>query len=326
MDSTKYVAYKSELTIAKHTLKCYKGLPIYVYRPAENSADRRDQLTLISCITADEAQERSSSIDFFLAITKNLLGQRPDLRLIIMSATADADQLANYNFCSGTFHVAGRNYPIDINMPRSMKGLLEPEILMIRLGVAVLRILALGIKNVQDFDFVDAPSVRTIEMAIINIQLGAVVVRDGVHELKKRRLGFSRVGKCGNALWYNQLGYKVASTGTRSTVFVTVSGGTYRFCPSPDCPSVYRVEIMGLHANYLPVEFKDGPDSSLQECSKWRENVRKYSCCGFTIEKMDGCNHIECRCGRHVCWVCLKCFGRIDECYGHLRSVHLGII
>ncbi|XP_022894726.1 ATP-dependent RNA helicase DEAH11, chloroplastic-like [Olea europaea var. sylvestris] len=82
------------------------------------------QLPQISCIIVDEAHERSSSIDFFLAITKNLLGERRDLRLIIMSATADADKLANYKFCSGTFHVAGRNYPIDINMLRSMKGLL----------------------------------------------------------------------------------------------------------------------------------------------------------------------------------------------------------
>ncbi|KAL3524849.1 hypothetical protein ACH5RR_013221 [Cinchona calisaya] len=45
---------------------------------------------------------------------KNLLHQRLDLRLIIMSATADAEQLANYFFACGTFRVAGRNFPVDI--------------------------------------------------------------------------------------------------------------------------------------------------------------------------------------------------------------------
>ncbi|CAH9070258.1 unnamed protein product [Cuscuta epithymum] len=120
----------------------------------------------------------------------------------------------------------------------------------------------------------------------------------------------------------------------------------YRFCPSPDCPSVYRVGtdsafVCGAcyaetctrcHLEYHPYiscdkykEFKDDPDLSLKEWSEGKENVKKCPACLCTIEKVEGCNHIECRCGKHVCWVCLEGFETSDDCYSHLRVVHLAI-
>lgn len=133
--------------------------------------------------------------------------------------------------------------------------------------------------------------------------------------------------------------------------FVASSGGNFRFCPSPDCPSVYQVAepctsgkpfVCGAcyvetctrcHLEYHPflscekyMEFKEDPDSSLKEWCKGKEHVKSCPVCGYTIEKIDGCNHIECRCGRHICWVCLEFFGGSDDCYGHLRSVHQTII
>ncbi|XP_059624219.1 ATP-dependent RNA helicase DEAH11, chloroplastic-like [Cornus florida] len=133
--------------------------------------------------------------------------------------------------------------------------------------------------------------------------------------------------------------------------FVATSRGTYRFCPSPDCPSVYRVADPGTpgkpfvcgacymetcnrcHSEYHPYlscekyqEFKEDPDSSLKEWRKGKEQVKNCPVCSFTIEKMDGCNHVECRCGSHICWACLDFFRSSDDCYGHLRSVHLAII
>ncbi|KAJ9159148.1 hypothetical protein P3X46_024673 [Hevea brasiliensis] len=133
--------------------------------------------------------------------------------------------------------------------------------------------------------------------------------------------------------------------------FVASSGGTYRFCPSPDCPSVYRVsgtEMVGgpfvcgacyaetctrCHLEYHPCvscerykEFKEDPDLSLKDWCKGKENIKSCPVCGYIIEKVDGCNHIECRCGKHICWVCSESFSSSDECYGHLRLVHLTII
>ncbi|KAJ6683585.1 hypothetical protein OIU85_007289 [Salix viminalis] len=130
------------------------------------------------------------------------------------------------------------------------------------------------------------------------------------------------------------------------SAFVASSGGTYRFCPSPDCPSVYRVAsgmvgdlfVCGAcyadtctrcHVEYHPFvscekyrELKEDPDMSLKEWCKGKEHVKNCPVCRYTVEKVDGCNHIECRCGKHICWVCLEIFMSGDDCYAHLRSVH----
>lgn len=133
--------------------------------------------------------------------------------------------------------------------------------------------------------------------------------------------------------------------------FVDSSCGKYRFCPSPDCPSVYQVAENGdpgrpfacgacsvetctkCHVEYHPflscemyLEFKRDPDLSLKEWMKGKEDVRHCPVCRFTIEKIDGCNHIECRCGNHICWVCLEHFKSSEECYAHLRSIHHAIV
>uniref|UniRef100_R7WE14 RNA helicase n=1 Tax=Aegilops tauschii TaxID=37682 RepID=R7WE14_AEGTA len=69
----------------------------------------------ISYIIVDEAHERSLNTDLLLALIKKKLLDRLDLHLIIMSATADADKLADYFYGCQTFHVKGRNFPVEIN-------------------------------------------------------------------------------------------------------------------------------------------------------------------------------------------------------------------
>ncbi|RZC88456.1 hypothetical protein C5167_016256 [Papaver somniferum] len=134
--------------------------------------------------------------------------------------------------------------------------------------------------------------------------------------------------------------------------FVASSGGIYKFCPSPDCPSVYRVAnaeetnsapfLCGAcyvetcrkcHLEYhacLTCEaykvFKEDPDSSLLQWRKGKENVKTCPKCGYTIEKVEGCNHVGCRCGGHICWECLESFKSSDDCYNHLRDVHKSIV
>ena len=309
-------------------------------------------LSGVSCIVIDEAHERSLNTDLLLALIKNLLCRRVEMRLIIMSATADAKQLSDYFYGCGIFHVLGRSFPVDVkyvpsdyaghsgssiasyvsnvvrmateihktekegtilafltsqievewacenfvapsavalpfhgkllaeeqfhvfqNYPgkrkvifatnlaetsltipgvkyvidsglvkdsrfdpgsgmnvlkvcwisqssanqragragrtepgrcyrlyseadyQSMEQNQEPEIRRVHLGVAVLRILALGVKNVQEFDFVDAPSPSSIEMAIRNlIQLGVIKLNSNVLELTQEGRYLVRMG------------------------------------------------------------------------------------------------------------------------------------
>ena len=60
----------------------------------------------------DEAHERSLNIDFLLGYLKQLLPRRPDLKLIITSATLDADRFARH-FGAVVVEVSGRSYPVE---------------------------------------------------------------------------------------------------------------------------------------------------------------------------------------------------------------------
>jgi ATP-dependent helicase HrpA len=60
----------------------------------------------------DEAHERSLNIDFLLGYLKHLLPRRPDLKLIITSATLDAERFAKH-FGAVVVEVSGRSYPVE---------------------------------------------------------------------------------------------------------------------------------------------------------------------------------------------------------------------
>jgi ATP-dependent helicase HrpA len=69
-------------------------------------------------IIIDEAHERSLNIDFLLGYLKQLLTRRPDLKLIITSATIDADRFArhfgNADQPAPVIEVSGRLYPVEV--------------------------------------------------------------------------------------------------------------------------------------------------------------------------------------------------------------------
>jgi len=62
----------------------------------------------------DEAHERSLNIDFLLGYLKQLLPKRPDLKVIITSATIDAERFSEHFNKAPVIEVSGRLYPVDI--------------------------------------------------------------------------------------------------------------------------------------------------------------------------------------------------------------------
>lgn len=66
------------------------------------------------CIVLDEAHERSLNIDFLLGYLKNILPQRPDLKLIVTSATIDTQSFSEHFNHAPIFKVEGRSYPVAI--------------------------------------------------------------------------------------------------------------------------------------------------------------------------------------------------------------------
>lgn len=65
-------------------------------------------------IIIDEAHERSLNIDFLLGYLKNLLAKRPELKLIITSATIDVERFAAHFNNAPIIEVSGRTYPVEV--------------------------------------------------------------------------------------------------------------------------------------------------------------------------------------------------------------------
>ena len=79
---------------------------------AETQRDRF--LTAYDTIIIDEAHERSLNIDFLLGYLKNLLPRRPDLKIIITSATIDASRFSQHFDNAPVLEVSGRTFPVEI--------------------------------------------------------------------------------------------------------------------------------------------------------------------------------------------------------------------
>ena len=62
----------------------------------------------------DEAHERSLNIDFLLGYLKNILPQRPDLKVVITSATIDVERFSQHFDDAPIIEVSGRTYPVDV--------------------------------------------------------------------------------------------------------------------------------------------------------------------------------------------------------------------
>lgn len=79
---------------------------------AETASDRL--LLNYDCIIIDEAHERSLNIDFLLGCVKRILARRPELHLIITSATIDPERFSQHFNNAPIIEVSGRTYPVEV--------------------------------------------------------------------------------------------------------------------------------------------------------------------------------------------------------------------
>ena len=107
-----------------------------------NEIHRDRLLRRYDTIIIDEAHERSLNVDFLLGYLRRILPERPDLKVIITSATIDPESFANH-FADADGHpapiieVSGRTYPVEIRYrPRTDEGEDDDEVAAI---VAALR-------------------------------------------------------------------------------------------------------------------------------------------------------------------------------------------
>ncbi|KAF4632038.1 hypothetical protein G7Y89_g6096 [Cudoniella acicularis] len=68
-----------------------------------------------SALMIDEAHERTVHTDILLALVKDLARERPEMKLLISSATMNAKKFADYFDDAPIFNIPGRRYPVDIH-------------------------------------------------------------------------------------------------------------------------------------------------------------------------------------------------------------------
>ena len=79
---------------------------------AETAGDRF--LEKYDAIIIDEAHERSLNIDFLLGYLKRILPKRPDLKVIVTSATIDVERFSSHFNNAPIIEVSGRTYPVEV--------------------------------------------------------------------------------------------------------------------------------------------------------------------------------------------------------------------
>ncbi|KAI9842359.1 MAG: DEAH-box RNA helicase prp16 [Sclerophora amabilis] len=72
-----------------------------------------------SCIIMDEAHERALNTDVLMGLIKKVLARRRDLKLIVTSATMNAERFSKFYGGAPEFFIPGRTFPVDVQYSRS---------------------------------------------------------------------------------------------------------------------------------------------------------------------------------------------------------------
>ena len=102
-----------------------------------------DMLSRYSVIMVDEAHERSLNIDFILGLLKRILAERPHFRVIVSSATINAEVFSEYFDAAPIVRIEAQMYPVEvIHDPPLMDN--DPDELLRKIEEIVVRIVEEG--------------------------------------------------------------------------------------------------------------------------------------------------------------------------------------
>ncbi len=79
-------------------------------------------------VIVDEAHERTLNVDLLLGVLKRLLPRRPELKLIVTSATLDVERVSRFFDDAPIIAVSGRSHPIEVRYRQSEEGDDDPDL------------------------------------------------------------------------------------------------------------------------------------------------------------------------------------------------------
>ena len=79
-------------------------------------------------IIVDEAHERTLNVDLLMGVLKRLLPRRPDLKVIVTSATLDVERVARFFADAPIITVSGRNHPIEVRYRETADDADDPDL------------------------------------------------------------------------------------------------------------------------------------------------------------------------------------------------------
>ncbi|KAI9704578.1 MAG: hypothetical protein M1820_005491 [Bogoriella megaspora] len=99
------IRLESQTTPSTRLIYATVGIVLRMFESASGIQD-------ITHLIIDEVHERSIDTDFLLILLRSLLLKRPDLKVVLMSATVDADRFSRYLDNAPTLNVPGRTFPV----------------------------------------------------------------------------------------------------------------------------------------------------------------------------------------------------------------------
>ncbi|KAK0201192.1 hypothetical protein DFS33DRAFT_1114057 [Desarmillaria ectypa] len=131
------------------------------------------------------------------------------------------------------------------------------------------------------------------------------------------------------------------------TSYVDKQPQVFGYCKTPDCTQIYRksesVSLLRCPSCFSEICSSCGEDSHVgKSCEEARNSnsaaeqerlseawimqqsgIKKCPSCSRLLDKIDGCNHVKCLCGSHICWRCMGVFPEHDI-YRHMSAEHGG--
>jgi ATP-dependent helicase HrpA len=86
------------------------------------------QLRRYDTIIVDEAHERTLNVDLLMGVLKRLLPRRPDLKVIVTSATLDVERISRFFDDAPIITVSGRSHPIEVRYRESPADAEDPDL------------------------------------------------------------------------------------------------------------------------------------------------------------------------------------------------------